>query len=477
MKMRVSSIAYVITSCVSLLLTVHPSYSQGIDFIKGLTFQQILENAKNEEKFVFVDCYTTWCAPCKKMEKEVYSDSLVGSYFNSHFISMKLQMDKTNDDAEEVKLLYKDAEDIARNCHVCSYPTYLFFAPDGRLISKEGGYQVSDEFISLAMAALTPGKTYDDPFAEYNRLLDEYKQGKKDYASIPYMIEKAGEAGDHQLRNKLYSDYKRYLLCLPKDSLYTKRNLTFIGNTTQSSGNVFFEVFFPNGKRSDKVMGDSHFTSRILDKIIDKEIVDSSIGKSYGNFCAGFSVMRPDAPKPSKKEPDWNLLYRTIKKKYNKENADRAILNAKIRWYGSWEQLHRWLDNYLIKFEKFGIDTSGNQYFFDDAALISVSWHIFLYKNDKRTLDFAIALTKGMLRRAFFTPMYAYWDNYAFLCYKVGKLFNDSDKLNEGIRWEKKRLEAAIADNNVQTTKSTGVLLDAMRQGRSIWFNYNQLSN
>ena len=37
---------------------------QGISFYEG-NLQDVFEKAKSENKLVFVDCYTTWCGPCK----------------------------------------------------------------------------------------------------------------------------------------------------------------------------------------------------------------------------------------------------------------------------------------------------------------------------------------------------------------------------------------------------------------------------
>ena len=36
----------------------------GVNF-EQLTFDEALSKAKAENKLVFMDCYTTWCAPCK----------------------------------------------------------------------------------------------------------------------------------------------------------------------------------------------------------------------------------------------------------------------------------------------------------------------------------------------------------------------------------------------------------------------------
>src|SRR5688572_25831264 len=61
----------------------------GIKWVENLSWQQVRENAKRENKYIFVDCYTTWCAPCKKMDKDVFSNKDVGEFINEKFIAVK----------------------------------------------------------------------------------------------------------------------------------------------------------------------------------------------------------------------------------------------------------------------------------------------------------------------------------------------------------------------------------------------------
>src|SRR5690349_11279787 len=82
------------------------STDSGIKFNISLSWQQVLEKAKSENKYIFVDCYTTWCKPCREMEKFVYPLDTVGDFFNKNFISIKLQMDTTKNDSEQIKGSY-----------------------------------------------------------------------------------------------------------------------------------------------------------------------------------------------------------------------------------------------------------------------------------------------------------------------------------------------------------------------------------
>jgi thiol:disulfide interchange protein len=45
--------------------------SKGIRFEHGLSWAQVKEKAKAENKYIFMDCYATWCGPCKAMDKNV----------------------------------------------------------------------------------------------------------------------------------------------------------------------------------------------------------------------------------------------------------------------------------------------------------------------------------------------------------------------------------------------------------------------
>ena len=46
-------------------------FSQGIQFETG-SWKEVLQKAKQENKLIFVDLYTTWCGPCKKMAAETF---------------------------------------------------------------------------------------------------------------------------------------------------------------------------------------------------------------------------------------------------------------------------------------------------------------------------------------------------------------------------------------------------------------------
>ena len=67
--------------------------AQGIEFFHG-SWDEAIEEAKKQEKIIFVDAYAIWCGPCKRMAKNVFPDEKVGEFYNKHFINMKLDMER-----------------------------------------------------------------------------------------------------------------------------------------------------------------------------------------------------------------------------------------------------------------------------------------------------------------------------------------------------------------------------------------------
>ena len=132
----------------------------GVGFETNLSWVAVKAKAKAENKYIFVDCYATWCGPCRLMREEVFQRPSVGAFFNAHFVSVSLQMDKTEKDSQTVQAWYDDAAAISKDYGVELYPTYLFFSADGRPIHRADGAVEAKKFIQFGTDALDPTKQY-----------------------------------------------------------------------------------------------------------------------------------------------------------------------------------------------------------------------------------------------------------------------------------------------------------------------------
>lgn len=115
----------------------------GIDF-QNISFKAAKEKAKKEGKLVFIDAYATWCGPCKWMSANVFVDEEVGNYFNQHFISLKIDMEK--EAGPEINEAYE----------ITAYPSLLVVDPSGKVVRKKVGALEVDDFLSFGKYAVHP---------------------------------------------------------------------------------------------------------------------------------------------------------------------------------------------------------------------------------------------------------------------------------------------------------------------------------
>lgn len=125
-----------------LLLLCLNTYSQkdeGISFLdESVKWADILADAGNKNQLIFLDCYTTWCGPCKAMAKDVFPLPEVGKFMNANFINVKKDMEK----GEGIDLQEKYKK------YIPGYPTYLLINSKGTVVHQVSGYNDAQKFIS-----------------------------------------------------------------------------------------------------------------------------------------------------------------------------------------------------------------------------------------------------------------------------------------------------------------------------------------
>ncbi len=147
-------------ACFAYCLVGQAQQQLAIDFIDN-DYQSALAEASDQNKIIFVDAYAEWCGPCKMMDRNVFSDTAVGKFFNSHFINLKLDMEKG--EGPKLSELYR----------VRAYPTFLFLDAKGALLHRGLGYHTSEKLLQLAEDALDPEK-------QLSALKTSYQEGNRE---------------------------------------------------------------------------------------------------------------------------------------------------------------------------------------------------------------------------------------------------------------------------------------------------------
>ncbi len=422
----------------------------GIKWTTGLTWGQVKQKARAENKYIFLDCFTTWCGPCKMMDIQVFGNDSVGSYFNDRFFAVKVQMDKTKKDGEDIQRWYDDVVTIAEQYHVNAYPTFIFLSPQGTIVEKQMGFKGVKDFIAIAQNAVVPGKVYDDPYADYNRFIAEYKKGKRDYNHYPLMITIANKLKENDFSGQLMRELNTYVSTLPRKARYTKERIEMWNRFTFSSNTNVFSFFFRDTKLIDKIMEKKGYAAKFVDKTIQSEIVDSFFAEQNKNLSIAMSggfLTGKGLPSDSS-EADWEKLEITIQKKFDKKYAKRNVLKARIEWYNR----HRnWLP--YVEYSLTYLNKYWSSLHYDDPwSINNAAWDAFLYSTDKRTINGYIKwMKKAVTKIPDFVPGL---DTYANLLYKAGRI-------KDAIRWETKAMNLVEGKHKKQYQK----VIELMQKG------------
>lgn len=130
MKYAVASITVLFSSALA---------SAEAPFFDG-SFEDACKAAREKGKVVMVDFYTTWCGPCKMLDRYTWPDTSVQNWLNERTISLKV-------DAERNRPL-------ATRYKIRSYPTMVFLRPDGSELGRTVGFQQPQAFLTSAKRAV-----------------------------------------------------------------------------------------------------------------------------------------------------------------------------------------------------------------------------------------------------------------------------------------------------------------------------------
>ena len=131
-KLKKTSLAVVWLCAVNSGLVASP--------FSDLSFEAASKEAARANKIVLVDFYTTWCGPCKMLDKTTWTDAAVIKLLEQKTVALRI-------DAE------KEAA-LSKRYKIEAYPSVLLIKPDGTEIDRLVGYKEPKAFIEDFNAAL-----------------------------------------------------------------------------------------------------------------------------------------------------------------------------------------------------------------------------------------------------------------------------------------------------------------------------------
>ncbi len=214
--------------------TVHAQSSQ-ISFIDN-DLKRALEEAKRGDKLIFIDAYTTWCGPCKMMDREVFTDSTVAAFYNRSFVNLKLDMEKG------------DGLATAKKYQVRAYPSFLFIDASESLVHRGLGYQPVPRFLDLGQEATDPSRQIGTLAKSYDRG-DRSTELQYNYALA---LLRSGDKKGHEIAESYLEQEENWA---------TKKNMDLIRRMVRSYEDPYFNFMVQKKHLFIKEYGEGFYNS------------------------------------------------------------------------------------------------------------------------------------------------------------------------------------------------------------------------
>ncbi len=327
------------------------------------SLDEILSQAAKENKMVFIDCYASWCGPCKWMAKNIFTNDTVADFYNKNFITAKIDMEKG------------EGVDIANKYGIQAFPTLLYLNASGEQMHRVCGAAESQEFISIGENALNPATQ----LAFYTKKFNAEKVSPRFAREYFDMMKNACQSNEPAI-NKYFADVK------PNEF------------TSSENWEIIYQYL---SNYSSKAFQDFEKERATFVSLYGSDSVDMKINQIYENG-----------------------LYASIRKQ-DKKNSES--IKAKLRATGIKDAEKTILESDIYQAEEEGEWTSYaslamefvGAYVAEDAVeLNKYAWAFYEHIDDIEMLKHAESWAKTAVE---LDGNYANTDTYAAVLYKLGK--------------------------------------------------------
>ena len=346
-------------------------------FGKVAQWENALSLAKQQNKWVMIDCYTDWCGWCKVMDRNNFSDTQVQRKMNGFLNSYSLEMEK-----DSIGKL------LRFHYGVNGFPTFLIFNGDGNFIGSYSGYSE---------------KSY------WMHYLDSMQTLKESTANIG----KYSRPGVPSLNaNNIPSWFRGFIF---------NRNYSILEDTTpQGFVQRFKATTDPFQQFALYSVASYHCDNELVQRWIQNEAMyDSLFGKDWSRNTA-YKVLSNQVSKAinSLNETQFQWAMGELLKRSDHPEWDKP--NRYMEWYkkrGEW-------GNYVATFDEIAKKSS-------PVGLNSTAWELFQSCNETAILSKAVEYSTMSINKK---PEWNYYDTRANLLYKLGRFSEAQIDANTAIK-------------------------------------------
>lgn len=258
----------------TLLLIAAPLIvsAQGIEFFDG-TFEEAKEIAQEQDKLIFVDCYTTWCGPCKRMSSSIFPNAEVGKVYNKNYISLKLDMEK------------EQGMRFGQKYPVSAYPSMFYLDAQGEIIQKVVGGKTVLDFIAIGKKMVTQNDRTDS-YAQ------QFEDGNRDYDFILKYVKEINKVGKSPitLANKYFRE---------EPSIDANQKATLLLEAVTEADSKLFDQLIALKPEAVKATSENYFDEKIIAACT--KTVDKAIEYEYDDLLQeGILKMKESVPSRAK---------------------------------------------------------------------------------------------------------------------------------------------------------------------------------
>lgn len=248
--------------------------NRSINFEQSKEWKQIVKKAKKDKKLIFVDCYTSWCGPCKMLAKDVFTQDVVADYFNQAFVNAKLDMEK---DADGVTL--------KKTFEIKAFPTLVFVDP----VSQ----QVVHRMVGAGSAdwLLDGAKSANDPQNNLSGMMKRYQAGERGAEFLGKYLAALSSAYLVEEKDKVATEY---LNTLSTEQLATKENWDLIRQYVNDPLAAPLKQVMANREKFYEIAG--------------KEVVDYKLESTIQGGVAHLSMWRPGMEIPFDEQRNTDMI-------------------------------------------------------------------------------------------------------------------------------------------------------------------------